>query len=421
MPAVEFTRVSIAADADDALNEALRQIPEDSSGPIMLVGLEQAVPSDRERHPILENLNLSRPQWPQSLVRPVVFWIPDYLLGLMGRFAPDFLDWRSDTVHLPTLDETGIAEFERMTTSAGTDDSLPLELRMDRIKELRSRLKSHSASSDPVVLSATVGWWAELANHVRTLARFDEALEYYKKALEIAEELLGKNHPTTATCVNNLGIMLKDLGDLDGARACFERTLKIHESAYGVYHPDIATCLNNLGSVLQDQGDLDRARECYERSLRIDESAYGPDHPSVARDANNLGLVLKDQGNLDLARECYERVLKIAESTYEPGHPKVATYVNNLGLVLQAQGDLAEARACFERALKIGESAYGPNHPDVASCVNNLGFLLFAQGDIRGALEYFERALQVRESGLGPHHPDTKASRQAVELIKTRL
>jgi len=36
-----------------------------------------------------------------------------------------------------------------------------------------------------------------------------------------------RNHPYVASTINNLGSVLKDLGDLSGARAAFERAIKI--------------------------------------------------------------------------------------------------------------------------------------------------------------------------------------------------
>jgi hypothetical protein len=45
------------------------------------------------------------------------------------------------------------------------------------------------------------------------------------------------------------------LSDLEGARRGLERALDV-EAAYGPHHPDIAREVNNLGSVLKDLGDL---------------------------------------------------------------------------------------------------------------------------------------------------------------------
>jgi tetratricopeptide (TPR) repeat protein len=58
----------------------------------------------------------------------------------------------------------------------------------------------------------------------------------------------------------------------------------------------VATIVNNLGLGLKDLGELQEARKCFERALKIDEAVYGPDHPVVATRVNNLGGVLKDLG-----------------------------------------------------------------------------------------------------------------------------
>jgi tetratricopeptide (TPR) repeat protein len=78
----------------------------------------------------------------------------------------------------------------------------------------------------------------------------------------------------------------------------FEQALRIDEAAYGTDHPEVARDVNNLGGVLKALGDLVGAKECCERAMGIDEAAYGPDHPKVAIDVNNLGSVLQNQGDL---------------------------------------------------------------------------------------------------------------------------
>jgi tetratricopeptide (TPR) repeat protein len=88
--------------------------------------------------------------------------------------------------------------------------------------------------------------------------------------------------------------------------------------------------VNNLGGVLRDLGDLTGARAAFERALKIDEAAFGPDHPKVARDVNNLGRVLRDLGDLAGARAAYERALKIFEKSLPPNHPNIQTVRDNL-------------------------------------------------------------------------------------------
>jgi tetratricopeptide (TPR) repeat protein len=98
--------------------------------------------------------------------------------------------------------------------------------------------------------------------------------------------------PDVATRRNDLGRVLRALGDLAGAREQLEQALAISEAALGAAHPDVGIRRNNLGSVLQDLGDLESARAQYERALAIGEAALGPDHPDVATLRNKLAGVV---------------------------------------------------------------------------------------------------------------------------------
>jgi tetratricopeptide (TPR) repeat protein len=254
------------------------------------------------------------------------------------------------------------------------------------------------------LLSRTSSYYMGRAAYADTRRALD-------RAPAIREKALGPDHPDTATNLNNLALLFKDLGDLSGARPLFERALAIGEKTLGPEHPAVATRLNNLAGLLQDQGDLAGARPLFERALAIDEKTLGPEHPRTAIDFNNLALLLQAQGDLAGARPLFERALAIGEKTLGPDHPDVATRLNNLASLLKAQGDLAGARPLYERALAIGEKTLGPEHPQTAGSLNNLASLLQAQGDLAGARPLCERALAIFEKALGREHPSTRTVR----------
>jgi tetratricopeptide (TPR) repeat protein len=90
-----------------------------------------------------------------------------------------------------------------------------------------------------------------------------------------------------AADLNNLAMILQDLGDAAGAKPLAERALRLDEASYGPDHTVVATALNNLATILRDLGDVAGAKPLAERALRIAESSYGPDHPVVAIRLNN--------------------------------------------------------------------------------------------------------------------------------------
>ncbi len=258
-----------------------------------------------------------------------------------------------------------------------------------------------------------------LGEILRTLGDLAGAKNSFERALQIDERVYGPDHPSVARDVNNLGTVLIDLGDLAAAKNSFERALRIEEKVCGPDHPNVSIRVNNLGGVLRAYlGDLAGAKKSYERALEIGENVYGPDHPSVATMINNLALVLEDLGDLAAAKNSLERALQTDEKVFGPDHPSVARDVNNLGMVLIDLGDLAAAKKSYERALQINEKVFGADHPSVARSINNLGFVLQNLGDLEGARENYERALEIRQHFLGEDHPDTKIVRENLEALR---
>ena len=248
-------------------------------------------------------------------------------------------------------------------------------------------------------------------------AQYHEAEQLCRRSLAIYEKLHGSEHPKVASVANNIGLILKDQGDLAGALEYTQRALTIDEKVYGPGHPHVAIRVNNIGLILKAQGDLAGALEHTRRALAIDEKVHGPEHPDVAIDLSNIGQILQAQGDLAGALDHTRRALAIGEKVYGPEHPTVAIRANNIGQILQAQGDLAGALEHAKRALAIDEKVYGPEHPDVARDANNVGGILQAQGDLAGARPYFERALRICRQFLGDDHPNTQLVRQNLERL----
>jgi tetratricopeptide (TPR) repeat protein len=125
-------------------------------------------------------------------------------------------------------------------------------------------------------------------------------LQLHLRAVTVAA--MEREDARAASLCNRLGYYLNQIGDLAMARPYLERALRIREQVLGAEHPDTATSLNNLGSLLQDLGDLAGAHPYYERALRINEQVLGGEHPDTALSLNNLGSLLQDQGDLAGAR-----------------------------------------------------------------------------------------------------------------------
>ncbi len=71
-------------------------------------------------------------------------------------------------------------------------------------------------------------------------------------------------------------------GQHRAAEAATREAIQIFRSLLGEDHPSYASSLNDLGTLYQDRGDYRRAEPLFRRSLEIYKKALGEDHPFYA-------------------------------------------------------------------------------------------------------------------------------------------
>ncbi|MBL9115421.1 MAG: tetratricopeptide repeat protein [Verrucomicrobiaceae bacterium] len=235
--------------------------------------------------------------------------------------------------------------------------------------------------------------------------RYHEAEINLRQALSFTEQREGDSH-STARCLTGLAFVQQDQGLLEEAESFFRRALEVSEQVHPPGHQNISAACGNLGSVLLKQGHPQEAEPLLRRSLEILKQAPPASHSDIGISFGNLGTLLQAQGRLDEAEPLLRRALEIVEQALPAGHPHIATAWGNLGRVLQAQGRMEKAEPLLRRALEIYEQALHAGHPDIATACGNLGGVLQDQGRLEEAEPMLRRALEIFEESLPASHPD---------------
>ena len=81
----------------------------------------------------------------------------------------------------------------------------------------------------------------------------------------------------------------------------------------GAEHPSVATSLNNLAALYFFQGRYTEAEPLYIQALEMKKKLLGAEHPSVATSLNNLAALYFSQGNIASAVQYLKRGLEIQE------------------------------------------------------------------------------------------------------------
>lgn len=248
------------------------------------------------------------------------------------------------------------------------------------------------------------------------MGNLGRARTYYERALSINMKVLGKDHPDMGALHHNLGGLLKRMGDLDGAYCYYQQALDIRSKAFGGHHPKTADTLNNMGFLRFQMGDRESAPPYFEKALIIRLATLG-EVQGTATSYHNLGHVLRQLGDLEGARPLYEKALTIKVNIQGEQHPSTLKAFDILGSLSLQLGDLEQARANFEQALSIRKQVFGEEHPDVAESLSSFGRLLEAEGDIEGAAAHHQQAIAIAETRLGPSHRKTQRYRQRLDSV----
>ena len=107
-----------------------------------------------------------------------------------------------------------------------------------------------------------------VASLFKALGDLDAALPWFDKALEAHRCVgSGSSDEDVATALNNLAQCLRDVGEYDEALTLMREALALDRRALGEDHPSVAIDLNNIAECLVDQGDYGEALRVHYEAL----------------------------------------------------------------------------------------------------------------------------------------------------------
>src|SRR5688572_12274729 len=92
------------------------------------------------------------------------------------------------------------------------------------------------------------------ASSAATAGDFAAAVSYLRGALDRQMDTLGPKHPDLATTLNNLALMLEQIGDTDGAGRSYRRAYSIALAALGPDDPAVGVSHANLAAFYRAHG-----------------------------------------------------------------------------------------------------------------------------------------------------------------------
>ena len=215
----------------------------------------------------------------------------------------------------------------------------------------------------------------------------DSAFELAQVQYDFAQEK--ENKKWMADAVNTQGVSFKIRGDFDQALEYFTRALEIRQEVGE--QKQIASSMNNIGVIFDIQGDFSTAQEWYRKSLKVSEEIG--DKEEIANTLANLGASALDQGEYKTATDYLKRSLNIREEIQD--QVGIGQVTLTIGYVYFKQGDYGNATDWLLSAVRIYEEL--DNKVNVGYCFDLIGQIYQYQDDSEKALEYAEKSLKIAE------------------------
>lgn len=206
-------------------------------------------------------------------------------------------------------------------------------------------------ADDPNVIDA----WFNLGNVYYRYRRYDDAIRYFQKALELK--------PDYDLPVINMANAYRRLGRDEAALAGYEHYLTID--------PKNANVRYQVGEIYMDRGDIARAEQNFQQALALD--------PREASARNAIGVIAFNRGDLGTAEREVRAALGIKKDV------RLAHY--NLALIAEERNDWATAEAEYKKELEI--------HPNAYKAAFNLGRLYERLGNPAAQLASLKQAVDL--------------------------
>lgn len=236
-----------------------------------------------------------------------------------------------------------------------------------------------------------------VAYYVQYLGNHALAASLLLQAFDIAQQVFGKEHITTAFYLHELGLISLGLGQYIRAEEYLLSALAIRKTIQGPAHLDTAETLEILANLYGRQGKYTQAISSAQQALATKRQSLGWDHHAVAPTLNALAIALMHKGQGLQAIELLQKAISISKKALGADHFAVAAFLKSLGHVYHFQNQYVPAFAFYQQALQIFEQKLGSYHPAISSVLVGLGNVSFELKQYHQAEAFYQKALQLYE------------------------
>ncbi|WKN42385.1 CHAT domain-containing protein [Tunicatimonas pelagia] len=259
--------------------------------------------------------------------------------------------------------------------------------------------------------------YSNAARNYQDLVRFDTAIFYHQKSLELIKWATGRESPNYVAAISGMAALYHDIGYLVEAEIFFQEAISIQERLSETEDNIYANLLSNYALVCQAAGNYPKAAEMLEASVKIKEKLLGTDHPEYLVTLSNIGLLYLDEGKYTQARPMLELVAEVQREIWGAEHPSMISSYLNLARLEVVTGNYPEAEPLLQQAYELSVDHFGENHPEQAKVQMELAKFYFTLGNFVQAKPLLLASQKILSDSYGASHPDLATAYQSLAAL----
>jgi len=228
-----------------------------------------------------------------------------------------------------------------------------------------------------------------IGSYYYMVSDFENAEEYYNRALKIYKIIFNICHTKTIQIKYNLGLIAGKTGDYRTSEINFIESLKIYHKKFGEYHPKTAEAYSVLGGVYMNQDNFEKAILYFKKDKSIIEKLYGKNHPDNIYNYLNIGTSYYYLNNLSNAEVQLRSAVSSSIKFYSKYHNLFSQAVIELSRILTLQEKYNESEKLLKEVIEINKKNLNDYIPDAYL---QLGCNYFAQQKFDKAITFFHQA-----------------------------
>ena len=240
-------------------------------------------------------------------------------------------------------------------------------------------------------------------------------MELVREAEQLGQDVMRLGNVAAQVRVRTmqgLGDIAAETGRLDTAVARYRRAQELGDRELNRNHPDNARTRWGLADALRQTGDLAGAEKVYLEAIEIMTVVYGPRHQETAVAHYNFARFLDYTGRPADAAPHYRQAIRIAADAGQGSHPWSALAWLGLTNTAIGRGDREEAVTSFREGQRILRNATG-DESFVCAYTRQYPAPLAKLGAVDEAAQSFRSCYEVWKESEG----EKGAARQAADAL----